>query len=46
MAVIVISTVVSDLTLCNVVVKYSTNVSREITAYFLRVEDYAEYVDT
>jgi hypothetical protein len=34
------------MTLCIVVVKYSANVSGEITAFFLRVEDYAEHIAT
>jgi hypothetical protein len=39
-----IITVVWDMTQCNVVVKYSTNVSGEITVFFLRVADYAEHI--
>jgi hypothetical protein len=37
-----IITVFWDVTLCNVVFRYSTIVAGEITACFLRVDDYAE----
>ena len=45
-AVIMNIAVVWEMTLCSVVVKYSTNVSSEITALFLKVEVYAEHVAT
>jgi len=41
-----IITVVWDMTLCSVVVKYRTNVSGEIAALLLWVEDYAEHITT
>jgi len=39
-------TVVWDMTLCSVVVKYRTNVSGGITVFLLWVEDYAEHIAT